>query len=304
MTATATQPIQGLSQLEERDSSTGPSIPLTQITQSQTSQTPSSPGSEREPEEIDNTTPPTGNSNLSGRELFWNYTFPKIVNTFAILGVLLALILGISQWAAQDKSIALAKESELVTLALSCSDEKIKYTSICQQFLDKYPDGPAISRRGNISVSKSYYQEPEVIRSVQMDLQYTAVHLAMMNRFLQEQNSRFQSALDNSDPKQSLAQMGDIDEAGKAFLRNMTLIKTASTMQRVGGISDTFTTLSPPLVPSWVIFPGWVLVIGLCFFLAWILLFFHFNMELILLMGLFIYYRYKEYFWNDGTSKN
>ncbi|KAI0424264.1 hypothetical protein F5Y09DRAFT_324888 [Xylaria sp. FL1042] len=299
MAATVTQPIRAPSQFGEHDSPTEPPIPLTQITQSQPSQAPISLTSGRETEETDNATQPAGNTNLSGRELFWNHTFPKIINTCSVLGVLLALILGISQWVAQDKSITLAKESELVTLALSCSDEKIKYTSICQQFLEKYPDGPAISRRGNISVDSSYYQDHEVLRSAYMDLQYTAVHLAMMNRFLQEQNSLFQSALGNSGPSQSLAQMGDIDEAGKAFLHNMTLIKTAFTMQQIGDVSYVSTALSPLLV----IFPGWVLVMGLWFFLAWILLF-HVNMEFILLLGLFIYYRYKEYCWSGCTSRH
>jgi hypothetical protein len=54
---------------------------------------------------------------------FWSVTVPRIGNACGVLGLLLAVILGVSQWLAQDKSNAIAKESELVTLALSCVDK-------------------------------------------------------------------------------------------------------------------------------------------------------------------------------------
>ncbi|KAI0967092.1 hypothetical protein F4678DRAFT_447414 [Xylaria arbuscula] len=290
MAATAPRPIAASPQAEERVSSTGLSIPLTQISQSQASSTPESRG---RTEDNGNATQPAGNSNSSGRKSFWNHTSPKIINACSVLGILLALIFGISAWVAQDKGIAIAKESELVTLALSCSDEKIKDTSICQQFLDKYPDGPAISRRENISFGSPHHQDPKVAQSMHMDLQYTAVYLVMMNQFLQEQNSRFQSALEHSDPRQSLTQMGDIDEAAKAFLQNMTSVKTALTAQRVRDVSYTLTTASPLLV----VYPAWVLEIAICVLLAWVCLYFV-GMEFILILGLFIYYRYNEYHWS------
>ncbi|KAI1297574.1 hypothetical protein F5Y03DRAFT_278227 [Xylaria venustula] len=284
MAATATQPIEATPQLEELVLSTGLSIPLTQISQSQATQAPSSPESGGRAEDNDNATQPARSSNSSCRKPSWIHTGPKIVNVCSVLGILLALIFGVSAWVAQDKGIAIAKESELVTLALSCSDEKIRDTSICQQFLSKYPDGPAISRRGNISLGSPYHQDSEVVRSMHMDLQYMAVYLVMMNRFLQEQNSRFQSALDNTDPNQYLTQMGDIDEAAKAFLQNMTSVKTALTAQRVEDVSYTFTAASPPVV----VFAVWVLETTVCGLLACICLYFV-CMEFVLILGLFIY---------------
>ncbi|KAI1123355.1 hypothetical protein F5Y10DRAFT_286247 [Nemania abortiva] len=76
--------------------------------------------------------------------------FRGVASICGILGLLLAVIFGITQWLGQDKSNAIAKESELITLAFSCSDEKLNQTSICRQFLAKYPNGPPISPRGNI----------------------------------------------------------------------------------------------------------------------------------------------------------
>lgn len=55
--------------------------------------------------------------------LFWRDIFPRMANVCGLLGLLLAVIFGVTQWLAQDESIAIAKESELITLALSCSDE-------------------------------------------------------------------------------------------------------------------------------------------------------------------------------------
>ncbi|KAI1737964.1 hypothetical protein F4680DRAFT_195196 [Xylaria scruposa] len=54
---------------------------------------------------------------------FWRNASSRIANACGILGLLLAITFGATQWVAQDKSIAVARESELVTLALSCSDE-------------------------------------------------------------------------------------------------------------------------------------------------------------------------------------
>lgn len=54
---------------------------------------------------------------------FWHKAFPRIANACGVIGLLLAVIFGVTQWLAQDRSIAIAKESELVTLALSCSDK-------------------------------------------------------------------------------------------------------------------------------------------------------------------------------------
>ncbi|KAI0542278.1 hypothetical protein GGR58DRAFT_302554 [Xylaria digitata] len=55
--------------------------------------------------------------------LFWRQTLPRIATTCGVLGLVLAVAFGVAQWLAQDKSIAIARESELVSLALSCSDE-------------------------------------------------------------------------------------------------------------------------------------------------------------------------------------
>ncbi|KAI3335206.1 hypothetical protein F4824DRAFT_489692 [Ustulina deusta] len=235
MAPTATQPIRTPSQPGGSISSTGPSLLPPQITQSPGFEAPRSAG--RGARETDNAAQPAGNSDSSIRKTFWRDTFPKVINICGILGLLFALIFGITQWVAQDKSIAIAKESELVTLALSCSDEKIKYTSICQQFLDKYPNGPVISR----------------------------------------------------------PQMGDIAEAEKAFLQNMTSLKTASAVQKAGTVMRAY-SFQPVIVPSRI------LIWGICFVVAWILLF-HINIEFILVLGLFIYYRYQEYYLSDRARK-
>ncbi|KAI1362379.1 hypothetical protein F5Y08DRAFT_312272 [Xylaria arbuscula] len=160
--------------------------------------------------------------------------FRKIVKICSILGIILALILGVAQWIAQDKSTTIAKESELVTLALSCSDEEIKNTSICQHFLDKYPDGPVISRRGNFPLG-----DYETMHFMQGDLHQIAVQLALMDQFLQRQNNHFLLALSESDPNQSLALLEDIVEAGKGFRPNMTLHEASSTLRRIGEANHT-----------------------------------------------------------------
>ncbi|KAI0521633.1 hypothetical protein F5B22DRAFT_595724, partial [Xylaria bambusicola] len=273
MAATTAQPIGSRSQLDDRVSSIEPPNSLTRVIQSQTLDGPV-PDLGRGAEEIDNTTQPPRSSAVSGHQPSWSQTLRKVVNICSVLGVILTLIIGIYAWVAQDKSIAIAKESELVTLALSCSDEKIKDTPICQQFLDKYPDGPTISRRGGISVGSFHHEDPEVWQSAHMDLQYTAVYLALMSQLLQEQSSRFHSALDNPDPKQSMAQMGDIHEAGKEFVQNMTLIKAALTAQRVEAAS-----YIPSTSPFMRIFE-WVAAITLWFFMP-CLLFFNVSMEFI-----------------------
>ncbi len=121
MAPTATQPIRTPSQPGGSISSTGPSLLPPQITQSPGFEAPRSAG--RGARETDNAAQPAGNSDSSIRKTFWRDTFPKVINICGILGLLFALIFGITQWVAQDKSIAIAKESELVTLALSCSDE-------------------------------------------------------------------------------------------------------------------------------------------------------------------------------------
>ncbi len=145
-----------------------------------------------------------------------------------------------------------------------------------------------ISRRRN-------NQDFEEVWSLYFDLQYTAVYLVMMDQFLQEQNSRFQLALNTSDPRQSLAQMGDIAEAEKAFLQNMTSLKTASAVQKAGTVMRAY-SFQPVIVPTRI------LIWGICFVVAWILLF-HINIEFILVLGLFIYYRYQEYYLSDRARK-
>lgn len=160
--------------------------------------------------------------------LFWRDIFPRMANVCGLLGLLLAVIFGVTQWLAQDESIAIAKESELITLALSCSDEKTKSTSVCQQFFDKYPDGPTISRRGNISVDSFYCQDSNEAWSSHVTLEYLTAHLAMATRFVQEQNSRFQSVLNIINLPLSLTQIGSIiSRAGKAFSQNTTALMTA-----------------------------------------------------------------------------
>ncbi|KAI1109216.1 hypothetical protein F5Y14DRAFT_41669 [Nemania sp. NC0429] len=71
----------------------------------------------------ENSGPASGAMQRDYRISFWRDVFPRIASTCGILGLLLATILGVSQWLAQNQSIAISKESELITLALSCSDE-------------------------------------------------------------------------------------------------------------------------------------------------------------------------------------
>ncbi|KAJ3558609.1 hypothetical protein NPX13_g9674 [Xylaria arbuscula] len=236
----ATQPVQACPQVEERVSSAGGfSIPLNQIVQSQTSQRSSSPDPGRITGSISVTADPARNSDSPVRKISLQERFPVIFSrTCDVLGLLLVLIFGITQLVAQDKSIVISKESELVTLALSCSDEKVKYTSICQQFLDKFPDGPAISRRREDGLSGSpRYHDPRGAHSVHDDFEYLAVYLATMDQFVQKQNRRFQSALNESDLTRSLAQMKEIDEAREVFFQNLMLRKSAMTMPRGEGVS-------------------------------------------------------------------
>ncbi|KAI0543464.1 hypothetical protein F4679DRAFT_109971 [Xylaria curta] len=172
----------------------------------------------------------------SDQKPFWRNASSRIANACGILGLLLAITFGVTQWVAQDKSIAIARESELVTLALSCSDEEIKNTSICQQFLEKYPDGPEISRRETASADYSHHNGSRA-ETVRVTIEDVAVRLAMMDRFFQKQNDRFQSALKTSDPGLSLAQMEDIIRSERIFLQNIASSKTAMTHQRADSTS-------------------------------------------------------------------
>ncbi|KAI0098565.1 hypothetical protein GGR51DRAFT_430758 [Nemania sp. FL0031] len=80
----------------------------------------------------------------------WTVKFGRVASICGILGFFLAVTFGAAQWVGQDRGNKIAKESELISLAFSCGDEKFNQTSICQQFLAKYPNGPQISPRGNI----------------------------------------------------------------------------------------------------------------------------------------------------------
>ncbi|KAI1145989.1 hypothetical protein F4825DRAFT_442004 [Nemania diffusa] len=180
---------------------------------------------------------------------FWNVTFPRIANLCGIVGLILVLIFGVTQWLGQDKGNAIAKESELVTLAFSCSDENLNRTSICQQFLDRYPNGPTISPREN-----SYSGEALTVR---IALENTAVHLAMLDWFLQEQDRRFLSALQTGDPQLSLAQIEHIIEAEKDFLQSIISLQTTLPRQ------DVWETYSIPTTTSFIPLLRTVLVTAL-----------------------------------------
>ncbi|GAP83402.1 hypothetical protein SAMD00023353_0202430 [Rosellinia necatrix] len=160
----------------------------------------------------------------SGPHPFWSTTLPKIANTCGVLGFLFAVVLGIAQWRGQDASNAIARQSELVTLALSCVDEEIKHTSVCQQFLARYPDGPTISRRGGNASADGPGGPPQSIR---MTLEDVAVRLAWTDQFLQAQNGRFRSALGTQDRQRFAAQMEDLLEAEEFFLKNIASLRIA-----------------------------------------------------------------------------
>ncbi|KAI0480007.1 hypothetical protein F4859DRAFT_456424 [Xylaria cf. heliscus] len=186
----------------------------------------------------------------SNQNSFWRKAFPRVANTCGIIGFLLAVIFGVTQWLAQDKSIAIAKESELITLALSCSDKEIKNTSICQQFLQRYPDGPRISRGEAVSADVLRRQGSKGEEPVRVALEDIAVHLAMMDRFLQKQNSRFQLALETGDVPLSPAQIEDIVRGEKFFLQNIATLKATLAGQEADNASPSPTTTSfTSLVP-------------------------------------------------------
>ncbi|KAI1747799.1 hypothetical protein F4782DRAFT_398672 [Xylaria castorea] len=178
----------------------------------------------------------------SNQSPFWRAASSRIANTCAVLGLLLAVTFGVTQWVAQDKSIAIAKESELITLALSCSDEEIKNTTICQQFLEKYPNGPVISRREIASADYSHHNDSG-IEPMHTTIENIAVHLAMMDRFFQKQSSRFHSALIAGDPGLSLAHIEDIIESEKFFLQYIAASKTTLAHQRAGNADPSLTPL-------------------------------------------------------------
>jgi hypothetical protein len=83
-----------------------------------------------------------------------------------------------------------------------------------------------------------------------MALENTAVHLAMIDRFLREQDSRFLSALKIGDPQISLAQMEDIVEAEKVLLQSIVSFKSSLTRQQAADDrpSPTSTYLVPLLL--------------------------------------------------------
>ncbi|KAI0436988.1 hypothetical protein F4803DRAFT_556471 [Xylaria telfairii] len=212
----------------------------------------------------------------SNQNSFWDKAFPRIANTCGVIGLLLAVIFGVTQWLAQDKSFSIAKESELVTLALSCSDKEIKNTAICQQFLEKYPDGPSISRRKAVSADVLHHQGSEGEESVRVALEDVAVHLAMMDRFLQKQNSRFQLALETGDLPLSPAQIEHI-VGGDKFLQDIAILKTTLAGQQADNASPThattnFTSLVPVVATIVFLVLGVVLILktdtGLLLFLG------------------------------------
>ncbi|KAI0857343.1 hypothetical protein F4860DRAFT_517926 [Xylaria cubensis] len=186
---------------------------------------------------------------LSNQNPFWRNVSSRIANTCGILGLLLAITFGATQWIAQDKSIAIARESELVTLALSCSDEEIRNTSICQQFLEKYPDGPKISRREIASADYSHHNNSRA-ETVRITIEGIAVRLAILDRFFQNQNSLFQSALKIRDPGLSLAHMEDIIRSEIIFLQNIASSETALAHQRADNVDPSLPVVHPtgPLV--------------------------------------------------------
>jgi hypothetical protein len=57
--------------------------------------------------------------------------------------------------------------------------------------------------------------------------EYIAVHLAMIDRSLQEQHIRFQSALNNTDPRLSLLKLKKIIDVEKVFSQNIATLETA-----------------------------------------------------------------------------
>ncbi|KAI3325509.1 hypothetical protein HD806DRAFT_490499 [Xylariaceae sp. AK1471] len=204
-----------------------------------------------------------GNAVPTSRTLFWNDVFPRIANTCGVFGLLLAVIFGVTQWLAQDKSIAIAKESELITPALSCSDEKTKNTTVCQQFFEKYLGGPTISRRGNFSLGNLHYQDSNEPWSAHVALEYIAVHLASATRFFQEQNSRFQSTLETIEL--SPTQIGGIiGKTGKSFSQIMAALMPISTCLQAENasyiptaawfISRSLIAIVAALLVAWVVF--------------------------------------------------
>ncbi|KAJ2997168.1 hypothetical protein NUW58_g741 [Xylaria curta] len=151
----------------------------------------------------------------------WSETLSRIANTCAMLALLLTVVFGATQWVAQDKSITIAKESELVSLALS--------------FLEKYPGGPEISRRGDIHKGILTPEDDNEAELVRITLGHTAAHLAMMDQFLRNQSTRFQSALKTSDLQLPLLQIEDIIDTEKAFLQDMALLKAKLARQQAHG---------------------------------------------------------------------
>jgi hypothetical protein len=120
--ATAQQKAPTVSQPERSTPANGPSGASENTSPSQGCEASRSDGAGR-----------TGQANSAGQNAvdttlpnqprFWSITFPRIANFCGVLGLFLAVIFGATQWAGQDKSNAIAKESELVSLAISCSDE-------------------------------------------------------------------------------------------------------------------------------------------------------------------------------------
>ncbi|KAI8633020.1 hypothetical protein F5Y19DRAFT_285484 [Xylariaceae sp. FL1651] len=185
------------------------------------------------------------NSTNSNWKAFWKERFPIIANACGICGLLLALVFGVSQWVGQNRGNAIAKESELVTLALSCSEEPIKYTSICRQFLAKYPDGPAISGRGNVSAANFLHHNLSEAQSTRKVLEYTAAFLANMEWFLHDHDSYFQSALEG----RVTDDIGDIIQTEKVILGHMASLKTLMARQHAESFNRNLTTTSYITLP-------------------------------------------------------
>ncbi|KAI0184825.1 hypothetical protein EV127DRAFT_443291 [Xylaria flabelliformis] len=125
----------------------------------------------------------------------------------------------------------------------------MKNTSICQQFLEKYPDGPKISRREIASADYSHHNDSRA-ETVRITIEGIAVRLAILDRFFQNQNSLFQSALKISDPGLSLAHMEDIIRSEKIFLQNIASSETALAHQRADNVDPSLPVVHPtgPLV--------------------------------------------------------
>ncbi|KAI0404207.1 hypothetical protein F4802DRAFT_259310 [Xylaria palmicola] len=230
----------------------------------------------------------------SKQKVSWSEALGRVANTCAVLGLLLALTLGVTQWVAQDRSIAIARESELVTLALSCGEEDIKHTAICQQFLDKYPNGPAISRRESTSEGVNYHLDPKQTEAVHVTLECTAVHLTWMNRFLQSQNSRFQSAFNTNNPRLSVTQADEISDAGKVLLQDIASLKTTLDPRQAGktgsAASNPTTTHIVPL-PRTVIstlFPDNFIIISTVLLVSLIVILLGNELGLFLLLGFYV----------------